>query len=97
MIRNENEVTGESNASRDNNISVFRSTLSNGGFRFEDQDGNVLRKCATKPYTHMSVQAWPSSPDKPFLCFHSTPNPKKVHSLAKMLRVVAISEKGGAQ
>ena len=72
----------------DNITAVYRTQLSHG-FRFTDQDGNILRKEATRPYTYMAVQK--IGDDFQFLSFHSTPAPKPSHSTYSIVRVLPIA------
>jgi hypothetical protein len=62
------------------------------GYKFTDQDGIVLRKKATRPYTHMAVQRVVHDGAK-FLSFHSTGNPKTSYRSYVVERVIAIQEK----
>lgn len=39
--------------------SVVRTALPKGGFRFADQDGNVLRAKATRPYAFAAIHSVP--------------------------------------
>jgi len=86
-------VTGESTASRDpfESITIVRRVRFARGWRFVDQDGNVLRKCATRAYTHMAINRWANGGSS-FLSFHSTAHPKPTHRLAAILRVIPIEE-----
>lgn len=75
----------------ENVTAVYREALKNGGFRFTDQDGNVLRKKATRPYKYMAVSYWTNG--KKFASFHSTANPSKTHQTLTIERVIVIQER----
>lgn len=68
--------------------SVYRIALKRG-FRFLDQDGNVLRKKATTPYTHAAINYW--SDGVKFISFHSTANPSK-HRQLTIDRIIPVQE-----
>jgi hypothetical protein len=75
---------------------VYREELKGRrGFRFTDQNGKVLRKCATRPYTHVAIQSFSGgySVKHLFLSFHSSPNPKPSYRTHKIERVIPIQEK----
>ena len=85
---------------------IFREQIGNAyqlkrGWRFTDQSGNVLRKLATRPYTHASIQSTPvfevikggEKIQHVFLCFHSTPNPKPTYRTYSIERVIPIQER----
>ena len=69
---------------------VYRVLLKRG-WRFTDQDGNVLRKCATRPYTHMAINV--DEQGRKWLSFHSSRLIRKTYASYTIERVLTIEEK----
>lgn len=77
---------------------VFRTPIKDSllhsihGYRFTDQDGNILRKKATRPYTHMAVKTCYGPSTSIWTTFHqSTPKPERKE--IAILRIIKIEEK----
>jgi tRNA splicing ligase len=96
-----NDATASKQAGRginpDEITKVWRVQRKNGSYQFtatlKDNSLVVVRNKATRPYTHMAINSWPSG-EKKFLSFHSTPNPSKTYRTLTIEKVLPIEEPG---